>query len=209
LPTFANLPTSGALNAGKPSAYGGGQRGVQGGEAPMAGGVGGVPPQKQKRERIAHISNPATSGAQNAGEPSANGGGERGVEGGEAPMVGSVGGVPPQKQKRERIAHISNPATSGALNAGKPSANGGGQRGVHGGEAPMAGGVGGVPPQKQKRERVAHISNPATSGTLNAGEPSANGGGQRGGPGGRSPHGRGRGGFAPKISKKGHPCCQP
>jgi len=30
-------------NPGKPKAYEGGQKGVQGGEAPMAGGVGGVP----------------------------------------------------------------------------------------------------------------------------------------------------------------------
>jgi hypothetical protein len=47
-----------------------------GGEAPMAGGVGGVPPQNQNRGRVAHNSNPATSGAQNPGEPSAYEGGE-------------------------------------------------------------------------------------------------------------------------------------
>jgi len=43
--------------------------GAQGDEAPMARGVGGVPPQNQKRGRVAHISNPTTSGTQNAGEP--------------------------------------------------------------------------------------------------------------------------------------------
>jgi len=48
-----------------------------------------------------------------------------------------------------------------------------------------------VPPQNQKKGRVARISNPAMSGTQNAGEPSANGGGQMGGPGGTSPLAKG------------------
>jgi len=61
----------------KPKPTGVGKRGVQGGEAPMAGGVGGVPPQNQNRGRVAHISNPAASGTQNAGEPSAYGGGQK------------------------------------------------------------------------------------------------------------------------------------
>jgi hypothetical protein len=64
--------------------------GVQGGEAPMAGGLGDVPPE-QNRGRVAHLSNPATSGTQNAGKPKANGGGQkRGVQGGEAPMANSL-----------------------------------------------------------------------------------------------------------------------
>ena len=50
--------------------------GGQGGEAPMAGGLGGVPPQTQIGGRVARISNPATSGAQNAGEPKVYGGGK-------------------------------------------------------------------------------------------------------------------------------------
>jgi len=51
-----------------------------------------------------------------------------------------VGGVPPQNQKKGRVAHISEPAPSGTQNPGKPSANGGGKTVVQGGEAPMAGG---------------------------------------------------------------------
>jgi len=81
------------------------------------------------------------------------------------PLAGGMGGVPPQIQKRERVAHPCNPATSGTQNPGKPSARGVGKWGVQGAQAPMAGGLGGVPPQIQKRERVAHISNPAASGT--------------------------------------------
>jgi len=93
-----------------------------------------------------------------------------GVQGGEAPWRGGVGGVPPQRQKRERIAHISNPATSGALNAGKPSANGGGQRGVEGAQPPPRG-FGGCAPKIKKKGRVANFCKPATSGAQNAGEP--------------------------------------
>jgi len=51
-------------------------------------------PQNKKRGRVAHISNPATSGAQNPGEPSAYGGGETGVEGAEPPPRGSGGCAP-------------------------------------------------------------------------------------------------------------------
>jgi len=65
----------------------------------MAGGCGGCPPTKPKEGRVARISNPAPSGAQNAGKPSANGGGQRGVQGGEAPWRGAVG-VSPHETKR-------------------------------------------------------------------------------------------------------------
>ena len=111
-----------------------------------------------------------------------------------------MGGVPPRNQKRERGAHISKPAKSGTQNAGKPSANGGGQGGP-GGASPLAGGVGGVPPRNQKRERGAHISKPATSGTQNAGKPSAHEGGQ-GGPGGTAPW-QGVWGVCPQKPKEG------
>jgi|GEM_PF-5007275 len=44
LPTFINLPPSGIQNLSEPLANEGGENlGVQGGEAPMTGGVGGVP----------------------------------------------------------------------------------------------------------------------------------------------------------------------
>ena len=66
----------------------------------MAGGVGGVPPQNQKKGRVAHINNPATSGTQNAGKPSAYEGGQRGARGAEPPWQGVVWGVSPHKTKR-------------------------------------------------------------------------------------------------------------
>jgi hypothetical protein len=51
-------------------------------------------PQNKTRGRFAHISNPATGGAQNAGKPSANEGGKRVSMGAKPPWRGAVGGVP-------------------------------------------------------------------------------------------------------------------
>jgi len=75
-PTLATLPRVGPRTLANPKPTGVGKWGVQGGEAPMAGGLGDVPPQNQKRGRVAPISNPATSGTQNAGKPTANEGGK-------------------------------------------------------------------------------------------------------------------------------------
>jgi len=55
----------------------------------------------------------------------------------------------PQNKKRGRVAHLSNPATSGTQNAGKPLANGGGKKGVQG-ACPLAGGLGDVPPEQKE-----------------------------------------------------------
>jgi len=68
---------------------------------------------------------------------------------GAAPPPRGFGGCAPKIKKRGRVARINNQATSGAQNAGKPSANGGGQRGVQGAE-PSGGGYGGCPPTKPK-----------------------------------------------------------
>jgi len=71
----------------------------------MAGGCGGCPPTKPKRERVARISNPATSGAQNAGEPSANGGGQWGGARGLAPWQESKSNSP--KQWASQIGYLN------------------------------------------------------------------------------------------------------
>jgi len=52
---------------------------------------------------------------------------------------------------------------------------------------PPGRGYGGCAPTIPKRGRVATPFNLAPSGTQNVGEPSANGGGQMGGPGGKAP----------------------
>ena len=149
------------------------------------------------------LAHPPRVGPRTLANPKPTGVGKGGPGGG-APWQGVVGGVPPQNQKRERVASINKPATSGTQNAGKPSAHGGGQNGGSmGAEPPWQGVVGGVPPQNQKRGRVARISNPATSGTQNAGEPSASGGGQNGGSMGAEPPGKGLWGVSPHKTKRG------
>jgi len=85
--------------------------------------------------------------------------GKRGP-GGEAPWRGVVGGVPPQNQKRGRVALLSNLPTSGTQSASEPLAHGGGQRGWRG-RSPLPGGLGDVPPRTLRRGRAAPISNPA------------------------------------------------
>jgi hypothetical protein len=192
LPALATPPRVGPKTLAK-KANGGGQMGSPGGGAPWRGAWGVSPHKTLKGGELPTLATPPRVGPKTPASPKPTGVGKWEVQGGEAPWRGVVGGVPPQNLKRGRVAHISNPATSGTQNAGEPKANGGGQMGVQGGEAPWRGAVGGVPPQNLKRGRVAHISNPATSGTQNAGEPKANGGGQMGGPGGRSPHGGGMG----------------
>ena len=106
-------------------------------------------PQNKKRGQVAHLSNPATSGAQNSGEPSAHGGWAKlGARGAKPPWQG-VWGMCPQNKKRGQVAHLSKPATSGAQNSGKPSAHGGGQTGGPGGKTSCQG-IWGCPPQSFK-----------------------------------------------------------
>jgi len=73
--------------------------GSRGRKPPWRGVMGGVPPRNQKRGRVANPCNPDTSGAQNAGKPKANEGGKMGVQGGEPPWRGVMGGCPPTKPK--------------------------------------------------------------------------------------------------------------
>jgi len=100
LPTLANQPPSGTQEAGEPSAYGGGQKGVQGGEAPMAGGCGGCPPTKPKRgSELPLLATPPRVGPKKLANPQPTGVGKRGSRGAKPPWRGVVGGVPPQNQK--------------------------------------------------------------------------------------------------------------
>jgi hypothetical protein len=168
----------------------------------MAGGVGGVPPRNFKRGRAAYISNPATSGTQNAGEPSAYEGGKTGVQGGEAPMAGGVGGVPPQNIKRGRVATLATPPRVGPKTLANPQPTRVGKRGVQGGEAPMAGGVGGVPPRNFKRGRVATLATPPRVGPKTLANPQPTRVGKRGVQGAKPPGG-GSWGVSPHETLKG------
>jgi len=86
------------------------------GLSPLAGGVGDVP---FRPNPLAPF--PAREGGKLGGViGSAYEGGRRGPRGEEPPWQG-VWGVSPHKFKgRGRVAPISNPATSGTQNAGKP-----------------------------------------------------------------------------------------
>ena len=78
----------------------------------------------------------------------------------------------PHKFKRGgELAPLATPLRVGPKTLANPKPTGVGKRGSRG-RSPLAGGVWGVSPHKTlKGGRVAHLSNPATSGTQNAGEP--------------------------------------
>ena len=116
-PTLATTPRVGPKTLANPKPMRVG-KGGGGGFAPSQG-VWGMCPQNKKGGRVAHLSHPATSGTQDAGKPSANGGGKGGSRGAKPPWQG-VWGMCPKNQTRGRAAPISTPATSGTQNAGKP-----------------------------------------------------------------------------------------
>ena len=129
------------------------ETGVQGAKPPWRG-LGGCPPAKSKGGELPTLATCPRVGPNTLANPHwqtlSPRGWAKGGGGGASPLPGSLGDVPPSFQIRGRVALSCNPATSGTHSAGEPSAHGGGQRVVQGGEAPMAGGIGGVPPQNQK-----------------------------------------------------------
>ena len=141
-------------------------------------------------------------------------GGWRGLR----PLPGGLGDLPPRTKNKGRVANSCNPATSGTQNAGKPSANGGGKMGGQGGKAPMAGGMGDVPfrpnplapfPAREGGKFGGVLPSPPRKGAgerLTPANPQPTRVGKTGGPGGRSPHGRGYGGCAPTKPKEGASC---
>jgi hypothetical protein len=167
-----------------------------------------VSPQNKKRGRVAHLSNPATSGTQYAGKPKANGGGKTGGSRGRKPPGRGFWGVSPQNKKRGELPTLATPPRVGPNTLANPKPTGVGKWGVQGAQAPWQGVLGGVPPEPKKMgvqggKRVAHLSNPATSGAQAAGKPKANGGGKMWGSRGRKPPGRGFGGCPPRTKRGG------
>ena len=114
-----------------PKPTGVGKRGSRG-QSPLAGGLGDVPPQIQKRGRVAHISNPATSGAKNAGEPKTNGGGQMGGPGGGAPWRGAWGVCPHKTLKGGELLTLATPPRVGPKTLANPKPTGVGQRWTRG-----------------------------------------------------------------------------
>ncbi len=88
----------------------------------MPGGMGDVPPEKSIKGREAAFCNPPTRGPLNAGESSAN-------EGGEKEKVGDIPTSPRQGDSVPPAPPVfpCNPPTSGTLNPSEPSANEGGK----------------------------------------------------------------------------------
>jgi len=110
LPTLATRPRVGPKTLANPQPTRVGKRGSRG-RSPLAGGRGGCPPTNSKEGRVAHISHPATSGTQNAGKPSANGGGQKGVEGAKPPGqvkpdLSLSAKVPQHRNKTQKHRHV-------------------------------------------------------------------------------------------------------
>jgi hypothetical protein len=143
-------------------------------------------PQNKKRGRVAHLSNPATSGAQNPGKPSAHEGGETGVEGAEPPPRGFGGCAPKNIKIRGELPPLANPPRVGPKTSANPQPPGVGKGGSRGAKPPWQG-VWGMCPQNKKRGRVAHISNPPRVGPKTLANPQPTGVGKGGGSRGAEP----------------------
>ena len=96
--------------------------------SPLPGSCGGCAPQKLKaRGELPALTNLPPSETQNLGKPSANEGGQKlGAEGAQ-PHPRGPGGCAPKAKARGKLLTLTNPPPSGTQNAGKPSANEGGE----------------------------------------------------------------------------------
>jgi len=141
--TLATPPRVGPKTPASPKPTGVGKRGSRGAKPP-GGGSWGVSPHKFKRRgESAHISNPATSGTQNAGEPKANGGGQTGVQGAEPPGGGSWGVSPHKFKRRGEQPALATPPRVGPKTPASPKPTGVGKWEVQGAK-PLWRGYGGV-----------------------------------------------------------------
>jgi hypothetical protein len=177
--------------------------GVQGGKAPMAGGCGGCPPTKPKEGASSPLMQPRHEWDPKRRQTLSPRGWANGGSRGQSPHGRGLGGCPPTKPKEGASSPLMQPRHEWDPKRRRTLSPRGWANGGPGGKAPWRGVVGGVPPQNQKKGRVALSCNPATNGTQNAGEPSAYRGGQMGGPGGRSHHGGGLWGVSPQKFKRG------
>jgi hypothetical protein len=117
-----------------------------------------VPPKFSKKGRAANSYHPATSGAQNTGEPKAHEGGQTGVHGGASPHGGGPWGVASFTPTEVSLFEKGRPAPT-LIKAGWR------------GRSPLPGGLGDVPPKFSKKGRAANSYHPATSGAQYAGKP--------------------------------------
>jgi hypothetical protein len=94
--------------------------------------MGDVPPQNLEKGRAVNPCNPATSGTQNAGNPSANEGGQKGVEGAQAPSQGVWGMCPQNFEIGGEQPTLATPPRVGPKTPANPKPTGVGQGGSRG-----------------------------------------------------------------------------
>ena len=136
--------------------------GGPGGGAPWRGVVGGVPLKKQKRERVAHISNPPRVGPKTLANPKLTRVG-KGGGGGAAPSQGLWGMCPQNKKRGGELPALTTRPRVGPKTLANPQPTGVGKGGSRG-RSPLAGGMGGVPPRNQNLGRATNPYKPTTSG---------------------------------------------
>ena len=120
-----------------------------------------------------------------------------GVEGAQPPPRGHGGCAPKNIKRGNESPTLATPPRVGAKTLANPEPTGVGKWGVQGGKAPMAGGVGGVPPKTKRGGESPTLATPPRVGPNTLANPKPTRAGKRGGPGGRSPHGGGLGGCPP------------
>jgi hypothetical protein len=124
--------------------------------------------------------------------------GKLGVQGGEAPMARGWG-VSPHKNKRgNELPTLATLPRVGPKTPANPQPTGVGKRGGRGAKPAWCGGC---PSTKPKEGGSSHITNPAMSGTQNAGKPLACES-EQGGSRGRSPMAGGMGDVPPQKQKR-------
>ena len=135
LPTLATPPRVGPNTPANPQPTGVGKRGWRGRKPPPRG-FGGCAPKIKKGGELPTLATRPRVGPKTLANPRPTGVGKWGVEGAQAPSQGVWGMCPQKFKRRGELPTLATPPTSGAKYTGKPSANGGGQKGVEGAQAP-------------------------------------------------------------------------
>jgi hypothetical protein len=144
-PTLTNPPRVGPKPLANPKPTRVGKWGVQGREAPMAGGVGGAPHKFKRGGRIATLATTPRARPKTLANPRPTGVGKGGSRGAKPPWRG-VWGCPPQIQKKGRIATLATPPRVGPKTLANPQPTRVGNWGWRG-RSPLPRGLGDVPPK--------------------------------------------------------------
>ena len=146
---ISNPPASGTQNAGETKDNGGGKIGGPRAKPPWRG-AWGVSPHKIKRgSELPTLATPPASGAQNAIEPKASGGGQNGGPGGKAPSQGVWGMCPQEFKRGGELPTLATPPRVGPKTPANPKPTGVGKTGVQGAKPPGRG-FGGCAPKNLK-----------------------------------------------------------